>query len=380
MVALGLARVAEDERGAERGAGFGVPDVRHAAQEALAVAPAAHVGQQRAGHVLERQVEVRHTRPEDGLDQLVGQAGRIQIEQPRAHHLGGHGAGEGGDGRGAAGDAGTPIGPAAVAPVGGQVLGHQDDLAEGRPAGAGGGRGAREGVHLGQNVGRGAGALLAPERRNGAEAADAVAAFGHLHVGPRGPGRGTRQLQEVERVDGLVAGRRTDPRRRGGERHRYGRRRRRGGSGCQGLSEAGHEVHLGQRVEQLVAVAFGQAPGHHQAGAGAALVGQLQYGVDRLLAGRLYEGARVHHDQVGVRRVVGAVEALRGQVTLELVRVHLVLRATQRLQPVEAHDFQHTPRTNPLPAGAAGTADPPGRGRICGRRAVPDLPSGEGGI
>ena len=45
VVALGLAGVAEDEGGAEGGVGLGGTDVGDAAQEALAVAPAAHAGE-----------------------------------------------------------------------------------------------------------------------------------------------------------------------------------------------------------------------------------------------------------------------------------------------------------------------------------------------
>ena len=48
VVALGLARVAEDEGGTEGGVGCGPADVGDPAQEALAVAPAPHVGQERA--------------------------------------------------------------------------------------------------------------------------------------------------------------------------------------------------------------------------------------------------------------------------------------------------------------------------------------------
>ena len=130
MVALGLARVAEDERGAEGGLGVGGPDVVDATQEAFAVAPAAHAGEERARHVLERQVEVGHTGGEHGLDQLVGQPGGIEVEQPGALDLRRHGAGEGGNGRRAVGDAGPATGARAVPAVGGQVLGDEDDLAQ----------------------------------------------------------------------------------------------------------------------------------------------------------------------------------------------------------------------------------------------------------
>ena len=74
--------------------GVGGPDVGDAAQEALAVAPAAHAGEQRAGHVLEREVEVGHAGVQDGLDQLVGQAGRVEVEQPGPLDPRRHGAGQ----------------------------------------------------------------------------------------------------------------------------------------------------------------------------------------------------------------------------------------------------------------------------------------------
>ena len=136
MVALGLAGVAEDERGAEGGVRLGGPDVGDAAQEALAVAPAAHAGEQRARHVLEREVEVGHARVEDGLDQLVGQAGRVEVEQPGALDPRPTTARV----RAAMGDGPLAMrvrrpGPDAVAAVGGEVLGDEDDLAQRRRAG-----------------------------------------------------------------------------------------------------------------------------------------------------------------------------------------------------------------------------------------------------
>ena len=84
VVAVGLPGIAEDERGAESGLGRGGPDVGDAAQEALAVAPASHAGQEGARDMLEREVEVGHAGAEHGLDELVGQARRIEIEQPGA--------------------------------------------------------------------------------------------------------------------------------------------------------------------------------------------------------------------------------------------------------------------------------------------------------
>ena len=114
----------------KRGVRVSGPDVVDAAQEAVAVAPAAHAGEQRPRHVLEREVEVRHAGGDDRLDQLVGQPGGVEVEQPGALHPGRHGPCEGSNGRWAVGDAGAPARSGTVTPVGGEVLGHEDDLAQ----------------------------------------------------------------------------------------------------------------------------------------------------------------------------------------------------------------------------------------------------------
>ena len=143
-------------------------------------------------------------------------------------------------------------------------------------------------VHLGQHDVFGARPLQAPERRDGAEAAAPVAPLGHLHIGPRRVGRGTREVQEVEGGEGLavralVGEGACGPPAQG---HRH--------------PEARHQVDLGQGRRQLVAVALGQASRHHQARPLVAGGGELENGVDRFLAGRLDEGAGVHHHELGV--------------------------------------------------------------------------------
>ena len=193
-------------------------------------------------------------------------------------------------------------GPGAVAAVGGEVLGDEDDLAQDRRAVGG----DAQRVDLGQHLLGRTGPLLAPERRDGAEAADAVAALGHLDVGPGGAGGGPGQLQEVEPVRRRrrrAAARRPAVRVTGTAPAVDG-----AVSSC---PEAGHEVDLGQGVAQLVAVALGHAAGDDQAGTGTAAVGQAQDGLDRLLAGRLDEGAGVDHDEVGRLGVRGAAVSLR---------------------------------------------------------------------
>ena len=74
------------------------------------------------------------------------------------------------------------------------------------------------------------------------------------------------------------------------------------GRGGEVDAEPGHQVHLGQGVGDLVAVALRHAAGHDEAGARSAQIGQLEHGVDGLLAGRLNEGAGVDHDQIGLGR------------------------------------------------------------------------------
>ena len=317
--------------------GVGSPDVLDAAQEAVAVAPTAHAGEERARHVLQRQVEVGHARGDDGFDQLVGQAGGVEVEQPGALHPGRHGAGERGNGRRAVGDAGAPARTGPVAAVGGEVLRHQDDLAQDRRAVGGG----AQRVDLGQHVAGRTGPLLAPERRDGAEPADAIAALGHLHVGPGGAGRRARQLQEVEPVHGRRSRCGGAAARREGDGDGP-----RGGRGHEGIRElgpeAGHEIDLGEGLAQLVAVALGHAARHDQAGSRAAPVGQGQDGVDGLLAGGIDERARVDHDEIGRLGVRGGAVALCSEIALQLVGVDLVLRAPQGLQPVEAHDVTHS--------------------------------------
>src|SRR5207248_94587 len=53
VVVLGLARIADDERGPEGGVGLAAPDGGDALEEATAVAPPPHAPQQSLGHVLQ---------------------------------------------------------------------------------------------------------------------------------------------------------------------------------------------------------------------------------------------------------------------------------------------------------------------------------------
>ena len=113
--------------------------------------------------------------------------------------------------------------------------------------------------------------------------------------------------------------------------------------------EPGHQVHLGQGIGDLAAVALRHAAGHDQPCPRPPKIGQFEHGVDGLLPGRLDEGAGVDHDQIGLGRIRGATVALTRQTSLQLVRVNLVLGAPQSLQPVPTLDHSFSSQ----PAGAA---------------------------
>ena len=102
-------------------------------------------------------------------------------------------------------------------------------------------------------------ALLAAERRDRAERARAVAALGDLHVRPRHARRRPRQLQQVSHAASAVR-----PRRR---RLPPGHTEEDGLGDRALAAEPDHGVDLGQRRGELVAVALGHAPRHHELGA-----------------------------------------------------------------------------------------------------------------
>ena len=98
-----------------------------------------------------------------------------------------------------------------------------------------------------------------------------------------------------------------------------------------GIGESRDGVDLGDRVADLAAVALGETAGDDETGAVLAAVGQRQDRVDRLLARRLDEGARVDDDDVGIGR--RGHEPIGQERAGELVGIDLVLRAAQCLHP-----------------------------------------------
>ena len=179
VVALGLARVADDEVAAEGGVRLAPADVVDAPQEAVAVAPAAHPPQQRLADVLQRQVEVRHAGVADGVDEVVAEVARVEVQQADPVDAVGDGTHERDDGAGAelVGD---------VLAVRREVLGDEHDLPR------------LQLVDLGEDRGHRPAALRTAERRDGAEPARAVAALGDLDVRPRARRPRPGQVEQVE--------------------------------------------------------------------------------------------------------------------------------------------------------------------------------------
>ena len=128
--------------------------------------------------MLQREVEVGHAGGADRVDQLVGEVGRVEVEQPHPVDPCGHGLDEGTMAR-----VPTPL----VAPVAGEVLGHEHDL---RPPAS-----SSTSARIDSTV---RDALRAAEAGDGAEAAGPVAALGHLHVGPRRRAGRPGQVEQVE--------------------------------------------------------------------------------------------------------------------------------------------------------------------------------------
>ncbi len=304
MVVLGLTRVPDDEVAAERGARLAAADVGDAAREPVAIAPTTHPPQQGLADVLQRQIEVRHARVADGIDQLVGQVARVEVEQARPVDARRHCPDQCNDRTCA-----ELVGP--VLAVARQVLGDEHDLA------------GFELVDLAQDRIDVAAALRPAERRDRAEPARSIAPLGDLHVCPRAGALRPGQVEQVEGRDLRRAHRDRSRRATAGEAERDRH------------AESGDLIHLGQRVGQLLAVALGHATGDNQAGTALALIFEGQDGVDRLLAGLVDERAGVDDHQVGLRRVVGGLHAIGQQRADQLVAVDLVLRAPQGLD-VEA--------------------------------------------
>ena len=257
--------------------------------------------------MLQRQVEVRHTGGTHRVDQAVGEFGGIQVQQSDPVDPGSHRLHQGDDGL---------VAHALIPPVGGEVLGYQDNLP------------GVEGVDLSQHLTHGAAALGSPERRDGAEPAGPITSLGHLHVGPRALRGRAGKVQKVER-------------------------RSRGRLVPQDYRhpEPNYPIHLGERLGQFVAVALGHTAGHHQPGTVPAFVDQGQHRVDGLPSGLVNEGASIDDDEVGLIDTLDRSHPVSSQCSGQLVGVDLILGTSQRNQVVGAGHGRQV-RSRPMwPAG-----------------------------
>src|SRR5262249_21938778 len=86
-------------------------------------------------------------------------------------------------------------------------------------------------------------------------------------------------------------------------------------------------VDLGHRLEDVTAIALGEAAGDDERATGALFLElrELQDGVDRLLAGAVDEGARVDDEALGVLGPLGERESGLGQHAEHQLGVDLVL-------------------------------------------------------
>ena len=216
-------------------------------------------------------------------------------------------------GDGAVGGAGAPPGSGAVPPVGGEVLRDEDDLAQRRRAGRRrrGGRRPRPG----------------PRRATASAACPGRTGWRRSRRCGHSPRRPSRRPRARGRRGGAArGGRRRGSRRRparcgpapsgdGDGAHRCARR---DGSGRARTRPPGPPRGGRRAARRRSARPCSRSrPGAPRRGAVSA---RLQDGLDRLLAGRLDEGAGVDDDEVGLVGVTGAVVSLRLEVALRACR------------------------------------------------------------
>ena len=179
---------------------------------------------------------------------------------------------------------GAEVGGTVLA-VRGEVLGDEDDLLGG------------ELVDFGEDLGYVAAALLAAERRDGAEAALAVAAFGDLDVAHGAADFGRGRLSRSNSGTGVTLT---------GMSCGLGPAPAVAGRLCpEADAEPGHLIDLGQCGGQFLPL--GHAPRDDEATAVAPPLVEGEHRVDRLLASRLDERARVDDDEIG--RLASTAEA-----------------------------------------------------------------------
>ena len=234
--------------------------------------------------MLDRHVEVADDARllRDDFEQLRRDAGRVEVHvaDPRYGRLAHQGLQH----------LGQAHAVAAVAPVVGQVLRHEVDLARALHL---------EQLRLADDVVERERAVLAAHQRDGAERAAVVASFADLEVAHPGrvagvePHAGVQRLgvadqpARVQLADELV-----------------------------GLRRAEEEVHLGEGLLHLALVPFHHAPHRHQGLAGAVhlVAGRLDDGVERFLLGRVNEPAGVDDNQLGLVERLDGLAAMGAEL------------------------------------------------------------------
>ena len=292
-----------DDRNAASGSCARMPSI--VGEEPVAAPPPLHASQQRGVGVLQREVEVGHDgrQLEHRRDQRVAHLARVEVEQPDARQAVGRERVEPAEQRR------ERAGLADVAPVPREVLRDEHELGDAA---------ARRGSRASASIDSGVRERCLPRNDGIAQNAQArsqpSATFRYAH-GTVGAGRG--QLEQVAHAGRLRGRRRAERRPTVAERAL--------------AREADDRVDLGQRGRELVAVALGHAAGDDELGPGLAGVAEGEDGVDRLLARRLDERARVDDDEVGVVGAVGGHQAVGQEARDDLVGVDGVLRAAERL-------------------------------------------------
>ena len=196
----------------------------------------------------------------------------------------------------------------------------------------------RQPFHFLDDVGERAAPMTAADLRTRAEGAPHVAAFRDLHVRVRNPARQKARGGRVVEVSG--------------------RRRARpvvaAGSLTHQLDDAGEiggaedPVDLGHLLQDVAAVALGEAAGHDESAAGPLLLQlrELENRVDRLLAGAVDEGAGVDDEAFGVFGPLHEWKPGLGQHAEHQLGVDLVLRAAEGRQ-MDLHGRKPVYRARP---------------------------------
>ena len=296
VIVFGFTWVADNEVAAERGIGGHGANTFDALEETRPVSPSLHASQMLFARMLQRQVEIRHTSFENGVNQFIGQVAWIEIQQahPISHRCNiTHQLHDG---------SGTQF-IGAILAIACEVLRDENHFTH------------FELFDFGENRGNVATALWTTETWDGAEAATTVAAFGDFHIGPWRCGFRTRKVQQVElwNVAGDSDGLATQL-----QRH----------------TKTGNLIGFGKRFGEFAAVALGHATRDDETRGSLAGVIECEHRVDAFFAGIFDECTRVHNNDIGLGSVIGGDKTIGHERACNFVGIDLVLRTTQSFDVV----------------------------------------------